>query len=581
MNKIKKLSSWVVTFSMLITGYQVKSQDMIPHHIETASATIGPLNGVALKSIQSLSSDPNYVAQIDPSQFTVASQILSVSGQANWFQIKFDEINLGENSYMTITSLLDGGMQKLDARSIVKWHNASAIFNGTQVEVKLYVAPGESNIGLNVAQYVIGDVIAGSPETQCGPTDNRVANSDGAIGRMMPLGCTGWLIPNGNYLSAGHCCDVSSASLSIIEFNVPASTSNGNTVAANPNDQYPIDYASRVFQNVQIGDDYCVFEVGPNSTTGKIPVEKNGQIDVLDFDFYRVTKDNLPSTGRITGYGTDDVPVGSGGGRNSSSQTEQTSTGPFVSETVTSANTVSLQYTIDTEGGNSGSPVIINGTKNASGIHTNGGCNTSGTPGSNSGTSFEADDTETSIVNSTPSTFKYVDENHPTAFAATGTVFRPYKTVNAAITAVAAGTTLGIAEGSYTETIITSKNLTITAPVGLVIIGPSAPPIAPPTGNGALTMKSSTNLIKDDGVKISPNPVVNSCFIDITLENNESLQVTLLNSLGQVEKVLLQNAETAKGVKRIEADLTDLRSGIYLLSIKMQDKTITKMLTKM
>lgn len=571
MNKFKKLSSWMVTLSLLLTGYQATSQDIVPHHIETASATIGPLNGIALKSIQSLSSDPNYVAQIDPGQYTIASQILTVSGTANWFQIKFDEVNLGTNSYMTITSLLDGGMQKLDAKSIVQWHNASALFNGTQVEVKLYAAPGETNIGLNVASYFISDVMAAQPESQCGPTDNRVATVDRAIGRLMPLGCTGWLIPNGNYLTAGHCC-ANTATLNIIEFNVPLSTSGGNTVAANPVDQYPIDDASINFQNAGIGDDWCVFEVGPNSTTGKIPVEKNGIIDVLDFNFYRVTHDNLPSTGRVTGYGVD---VGT------ANQTEQTHTGPFVSETITSVARVSLQYTIDTEGGNSGSPVIINGTRNTSGIHTHAGCVTSTPNGANNGTSFEALDTEAGIVNSTPSTFKYVDENHPSGFIATGTVFRPYKTVNAAITAVAAGTTLGIAEGSYTETVITSKKLTLTAPVGLVIIGPSAPAIAPVTNDDPVTKITAAPIIKDDGVKIIPNPVVDNCYIDIILNDNQSLEVTLYNSLGQVEKVLLQNSESLKGIKRIEADLSELRSGIYLLSIKMQDKTITKMLTKM
>ncbi len=96
-----------------------------------------------------------------------------------------------------------------------------------------------------------------------------------------------------------------------------------------------------------------------------------------------------------------------------------------------------------------------------------------------------------------------------------------------------------------------------------------------------VTKTTATPMVKDDGVKIVPNPVVDNCYIDINLNDNASLTVILYNSLGQVEKVLLQNSESAKGIKKIEADLTDLRSGIYLLSIKMQDKTITKMLTKM
>jgi hypothetical protein len=46
-----------------------------------------------------------------------------------------------------------------------------------------------------------------------------------------------------------------------------------------------------------------------------------------------------------------------------------------------------LRYTVDTQGGNSGSPVIVEGGGNvAIGIHTHGGCSATG--GSNAGTGF-------------------------------------------------------------------------------------------------------------------------------------------------------------------------------------------------
>jgi hypothetical protein len=78
---------------------------------------------------------------------------------------------------------------------------------------------------------------------------------------------------------------------------------------------------------------------------------------------------------RITGYGTDTTPA-------TASQTNQTSTGPYVTTVGTS-----IRYAVDTMGGNSGSPIIFEATGVAVGVHTHGGCTS--TPGSaNSGTSL-------------------------------------------------------------------------------------------------------------------------------------------------------------------------------------------------
>lgn len=582
MNSTIKVGSWLLACSLAFT-FAARAQDVVPHHAEAMDVTIGPLSGNYVPDLKLAYTDPGFVQTYDESQFVVTSKTVYTSSPAAWFQLRFDEINLGKNSYFTITSAADGEMQKFNAKSLAIWNNNSALFNGGQVTIQLHVAPNEKEIGFHIYKLVVADDLSYGipplPESQCGPNDDRTALNDQAIGRMMPLGCTGWLITNGAYLSAGHCC-ANTATLNIVEFNVPASLSNGTTVASAVVDQYPVDDASYVFQNAGIGDDWCAFNIGVNSNSGKTAFDTYDSKGFNnDNKFFRVTKDNLPVTTRITGYGVDQVPVGSGGARNAQNQTGQTHTGPFVSETTTSATKISLQYTVDTEGGNSGSPVAISGTRNTSGIHTHAGCNTSASPGANNGTSFEADDTETGIANKTTGVV-YADENHPSGFAATGTVFRPYKTVNAAITAVPVGNIIDIAEGSYTETIITSKSLTLRATSGLAIIGPSAPLFNNGNGNSDPVTRTDTKTHLNDDVKVSPNPVINSCMIEFNIDDDSDVEINIYNAVGQLEKVLLKNNFMQKGTLRIDANLSDLRTGVYYMQIKAGEKLSTKKITK-
>ena len=79
-----------------------------------------------------------------------------------------------------------------------------------------------------------------------------------------------------------------------------------------------------------------------------------------------------PDSIRITGYGTD---------TGTANQTQQTHVGPNAGSSGTT-----MRYRTDTQGGNSGSPVIDELTGYAVGVHTHGGCTSSG--GNNSGTSL-------------------------------------------------------------------------------------------------------------------------------------------------------------------------------------------------
>ena len=384
---------------------------------------------------------------------------------ATWLQVRFGDYDLGENSYLTVTGIQDGVEQRLTAKTLPQAYGVSAIFNGEGVDVDLHIAPGDSGVFVDIQEVNVGQ----DPffeESQCGGTDDRTQTTNNRVGRIMPVGCTGWIIASGIYLTAGHCIGASDNTL---EFNVPNSLSNGATQSPGPNDQYTIDQTSIVFFNDgagQIGNDWALFRVNPNANTGLLPVQAYG-------GFYRVTHDHLPPTSgdniRITGYGLDFDDL-------TFNQTLQTHIGPFVSETIEAGNDVVLRYQVDTEGGNSGSPVIVRdiGGSHTIGIHTNAGCgNFLGLPtGSNSGTSFENNDLENAINTASGSTTEYVDGAHvsPTE---SGTVFHPWDTVAEAASAVPSGGTVAIVQGTYTAAglvIDGTKGFTITAPVGTVTL---------------------------------------------------------------------------------------------------------------
>ena len=121
-------------------------------------------------------------------------QIIQMPG-ATWLRLHFSEYDLGRSSYLTITSLQDGGDQRLDSRSLPQWENATAVFNGDAVEIELHVDPNDSGV-----YFIIDSVVVGEPqdmptpemalndaqpgtETLCS-VDNRVASNDGRVGRL-------------------------------------------------------------------------------------------------------------------------------------------------------------------------------------------------------------------------------------------------------------------------------------------------------------------------------------------------------------------------------------------------------------
>ncbi len=300
---------------------------------------------------------------------------------APWIRLRFDEVQLagdpaaGTGSYLRITSAADGGWQRLDAVSIEQWSHTSAYFNGDLLTIELFAYPGTGPNRVSITSMWIGEGEF-SPASICGPTDDRILSNDPRSGRLMNIGCTAWIFNDAArcFGTAGHCLLTSHTSATM-QFNVPLSNPNGSVNHPHPDHQYPVDMSSRQTTNSGgTGNDAAYFGCFPNSNTGLTPFQAQGSAYNL------VSPAPMPpGTIRITGYGT---TSGSQGTPREWSQVQKTHTGAFVGKTGSRLN-----YTADTTGGNSGSPVIHEDTGNVIGVHTHGGCTSSG--GSNVGTASD------------------------------------------------------------------------------------------------------------------------------------------------------------------------------------------------
>ncbi|MDF1837157.1 MAG: hypothetical protein P1V35_04760 [Planctomycetota bacterium] len=310
----------------------------------------------------------------------IASYTVSVPG-ASWMRLYFDETTLsgdlvqGTGSFIRLTSHADGAVQELNAVHLLQWSNSTAYFNGDSVEVDIVAYPGT---GMNRVSVDHLDMAWGVFDSQCGALDDRAPSTDARAGRILPIGCTGWLINDCSecYLTAGHC----TGNMSVVEFNVPTSTSSGGLNHPSPDDQYAVDAASIQSNGGQgTGDDWGYYGTFPNPNTGLTAGEAQGSTYILG---------TAPSVAgndiRITGYGVDSTP-------SSLNQTQQTHLGPFMLN-----NGTHLGYETDTEGGNSGSAVVWEQTGEAIGIHTHGGCSSSGY---NSGTNLNHPDLQNALAN--------------------------------------------------------------------------------------------------------------------------------------------------------------------------------------
>ncbi|MEZ5965697.1 MAG: trypsin-like serine protease [Planctomycetota bacterium] len=316
--------------------------------------------------------DSGYVDNADASPRVLYAGHVRLAG-ALQIRLYFDRTNLPEGTRLRLTSVADGAIEIFDGRSLADYQNYSSWFNGDAVAVELLGGARTRANRVRVVGADAGQGIVQTPSTICGPTDDRVPSTDPRQGRQYPTGCTSWLIDLHTVVTAGHC---TASTAQQVHFNVPPSSSTGTIVLPPPEHQYRYDTAAVQRLSAGVGQDWTVASTLRNATTGLYAGQRQG-------GYYELVTPPAFAGGqviRITGYGTDTD-------NRDRSQTQQTHTGPRVN--VTTANAVG--YQTDTTGGNSGSPVILESTGQAIGVHTHGGCSSSGT-GNNWGTAFNRPD---------------------------------------------------------------------------------------------------------------------------------------------------------------------------------------------
>ena len=242
---------------------------------------------------------------------------------ATSIRLFFGAASLGAGSYILITSLKDSAQQHLNAAAISQWHNTSAYFNGDAVELELIVAPVDEDVSFTVDKIFVGGHVS-SPVPQatsvCLSTDTRTPSSNPAIGRLVDSTYshldnwgTVWIAPSGVLVGAAH--SFGWGTNTTVEFNVPPSLADGTPQHPNPKDQYVIDFNTLKTPQtapIQVGNDWAVFSVFPNSETELSPIQEQQA-------FIGVEQNDSPSGLRITGYGTSSITT--------LTRTQQTATG--------------------------------------------------------------------------------------------------------------------------------------------------------------------------------------------------------------------------------------------------------------
>lgn len=357
----------------------------------TASSFV-PCHGVFDQTLwptcsESYELDSGYHANAADEPVPVSRHVLSFPraeklANSPWTRIVFSELELHPESSLELTSLYDRRSLTLSASDLYAQRRADGAVELTSplrlpIEIRLVAAPRSGENRFRVAELIlqgwdVSEPLAflGVEKRICG-TDQRVPDTNAAVARLMPEGCTGFLIEHPGtgdrcMLTAAHCDTFTTA-----EFDVPASGANCQTSSpADANDVFAVDPTANRAGTDERGKDWRVFRLqrnGANRTAFRTrgtalqlvtQVHANRQVEVVGY-------------GVDTGIAGSECSLGACGNGNSGarSQTLQHQVGPM-----TAVSGDLLTYTVDTCPGNSGGPVIQTRNGKVVGIHRGGNC---------------------------------------------------------------------------------------------------------------------------------------------------------------------------------------------------------------
>lgn len=297
------------------------------------------------------------------------SREISVPG-ATSLRLSFEGTQLQAGATLHATSLADAAAQAIDAETLEQWSHTSAYFNGSDIQLHLN-GTGEVHVPFVWAQFPNQPSTGFGERSLCGP-DSRQPVTGGPVGRMLPAGCTAFIISdlNGSMLSAGHCAPTAGT---VIQFNVPLSDSSGAIVHPGPEDQYVVEPTSVQMTFTGTGNDWSFFGVFPNSVTGLTPFQMQGERFTIANALTPIVGDQVV----IAGFGSTLAPIVP-----QWNYALKSDIGPSVSLAGST-----LRHGVDTTGGNSGSPIFSQRQQAVIGVHTHAGCTSTG--GSNAGTAIQ------------------------------------------------------------------------------------------------------------------------------------------------------------------------------------------------
>lgn len=288
----------------------------------------------------------------------------------DWLQLHFRDSNLPAGSQLRLCELARPGfVQWHDAVSLRDYSGWSCEFAGPTVRVELWAGANTTGNRVWIDSSRTTTFAVSGQDTLCDLTDDRVLSNDPRSCRL-GSGCSAWLFSEYAVGTAGHCMSGGSTAGVLLHFNTPPSTAAGVPQPAHPNDQYALGPYLQ-FLDQGIGQDWSVMAALRNSNTLLFPGQAQGS-------WYMIAPPPAVVTGdlRVTGYGTGNGTSGSA----TASQMQKTHAGTWVTTSTADA----LAYRVDTTGGNSGSPILLDTTGELIGVHTHGGCGN--TTGANYGT---------------------------------------------------------------------------------------------------------------------------------------------------------------------------------------------------